>query len=64
MKSLSKQRYVPSYSIAIIYAGLNDKDKAFEGLNKAYDDRSIFIALLKVETTLDNLRPDPLSGKC
>jgi TolB-like protein len=59
LKELSKQRYVPSYSIAIIYAGLNDKDKAFEWLNKAYDERSFFIALLKVETVLDNLRPDP-----
>ncbi len=59
LKALSKQRHVPPYSIAIIYAGLNDKDEAFEWLNKAYDDRSFFIALLKVETTLDNLRPDP-----
>jgi len=59
LKELSKQRYVPSYSIAIIYAGLNDKDKAFELLNKAYDERSFFMALLKVETVLDNLRPDP-----
>jgi hypothetical protein len=43
----------------IIYAGLKDKEEAFEYLNKAYADRSFFIALLKVETTLDNLRTDP-----
>jgi TolB-like protein/Tfp pilus assembly protein PilF len=59
LKGLSNRRYVPSYSIAIIYAGLNDKDKAFEWLNQAYGERSFFIALLKVETVLDNLRPDP-----
>jgi len=59
LNGLSKQRHVPPYSIAIIYAGLNDKDLAFEWLNKAYDDRSFFIALLKVETVLDNLRLDP-----
>ncbi len=59
LKELSKQRHVPPYSIAIIYAGLNDKDQAFEWLNKAYDQRSFFITLLKVETVLDNLRPDP-----
>ena len=59
LKELSKRRHVPPYSIAIIYAGLNDKDQAFEWLNKAYDARSFFIALLKVETVLDNLRPDP-----
>ena len=59
MKELSKKQYVPAYSIAIIYAGLNDKDQAFEWLNKAYADRSFYIALLNFESTLDNLRPDP-----
>ena len=59
LKELSKHQHVPPYSIAIIYAGLNDKEQAFEWLNKAYDERSFFIALLKVETVLDNLRPDP-----
>ena len=59
LKALSRQRHVPPYSIAIIYAGLNEKDEAFEWLNKAYDDRSFFISLLNIEPTLDNLRPDP-----
>ena len=59
LKELSKKQYVPAYSIAIIYAGLNDKDQAFEWLNKAYADRSFYIALLNFEPTLDNLRPDP-----
>jgi len=59
LKELSKKQYVPAYSIAIIYAGLNDKDQAFEWLNKAYADRSFYIALLNSEPTLDNLRPDP-----
>ena len=58
LKELSKQRHVPPYSIAIIYSGLNDKDRAFEWLNKAYDERSFFITLIKVEHVLDNLRPD------
>ena len=50
---------MPSYSRAIIYAGLNDKDRAFDYLNKAYEARSIFLTLIKVETVLDNLRSDP-----
>jgi len=58
LKELSKQRYVPTYSIAVIYAGLNEKDQAFEWLERAYEAHSS-IALLKVDTTLDNLRPDP-----
>ena len=59
LKDLSKHRYVPAYSIAIIYAGLNHSYYAFESLNKAYADRSFYIALLNFEQTLDNLRPDP-----
>lgn len=59
LKELSKKQYAPAYSIAIIYAGLNEKDQAFEWLNKAFADRSFYIALLNFESTLDNLRPDP-----
>ncbi len=60
LKELSKQRYVSPYSIACVYAGLNDKDQAFEWLDQAYEERSFFIPLLlKSETVLDNLRNDP-----
>jgi len=59
MKELSEKQYVPAYSIAIIYGGLDEKDQAFEWLNKAFADRSFYIALLNFEQTLDNLRPDP-----
>jgi len=59
LKELSNRRYVSPYNIASIYAGLNDKDRAFEWLERAYQDRSFYMALLKAETVLDNLRPDP-----
>jgi TolB-like protein/tetratricopeptide (TPR) repeat protein len=59
LKELSKHRYVCPYNIAIVYAGLNDKDQAFEWFNRAYEARSIGMTQLKVETVLDNLRSDP-----
>ena len=46
-------------SIVWIYASLGEKDKAFEWLQKAYDQRDFFIHQMKVEPLLDPLRSDP-----
>ena len=59
LKELSKHLYVSPYGIAIIYAGLNDKDQAFEWLERAYDQRGSYMTLLKVDTVFDNLRLHP-----
>ncbi|MEK6285031.1 MAG: winged helix-turn-helix domain-containing protein [Acidobacteriota bacterium] len=53
-----KQRYVSPYTIAAIYAGLGEKDKAFKWLEKAFDDRDIWLMNLKVDPVLNNLRLD------
>ena len=55
----STNQYVPAYSIAIIHAGLNEKDEAFKFLNRALDDHSYYIVLLKLDPVLDSLRADP-----
>jgi len=46
------------YSIAGIYAGLGEKDLAFEWLEKAYKARSFQLVSLKVDPSLDNIRSD------
>ena len=58
LKKRSRQQYVPAYAIELIYAGLKDKDQAFEWLDKAYNDRSASMALLKVDPALSNLHSD------
>jgi serine/threonine protein kinase/lipopolysaccharide biosynthesis regulator YciM len=60
LKELSKRRYVSPYSIAIVYIGLGEKDQAFEWLQKAYEDRSVWLIHLhlKVDPRLDSLRRD------
>jgi TolB-like protein/DNA-binding winged helix-turn-helix (wHTH) protein/Flp pilus assembly protein TadD len=56
----SKTEYVSPYMTATIYAGLGDKDRAFEFLEKAYTQRSWDIAwALKADLRIDNLRSDP-----
>jgi eukaryotic-like serine/threonine-protein kinase len=56
----SKVSYASPYMIAVIYSGLGQKDKAFEFLEKAYQERSPDIAyFLRADLRLDTLRPDP-----
>ena len=56
----SKDGYVSSYMIATIYAGLGNKEKTLEFLEKAYQERSLDIAwYFKSDQRIDNLRSDP-----
>jgi eukaryotic-like serine/threonine-protein kinase len=55
----SKTRYVSPYYTALIFAGLGDKDQAFECLNKGYMARCAEMVYLRVDPLLDNLRSDP-----
>ena len=56
---LSRKQYVPSDSIAELYAGLGDKARALEWLEKAYEERSKTVSLLKVRPEWDSLREEP-----
>lgn len=50
---------VSPYNVAIIYAGLGERDRAFEQLEKAYNGREEWLINLDVEKALDGLRSDP-----
>lgn len=56
--SNERQRYVSPFYIAAIYAGLGEKDESFIWLEKAYQDRSFWIATLRVNPQFNNLRDD------
>ena len=59
VKRKSQSVYVSPYVIATIYAGLGEKDRAFEFLEKAYQERSLDITShLKADLRIDNLRSD------
>lgn len=57
--NLTKARYVEPHAIALVYSALGDKDKAFEWLERAYDDRSPVLTYIKVWPKMDSLRSDP-----
>jgi tetratricopeptide (TPR) repeat protein len=60
LTGLSRQRYVPAWSRAIIYVGLGEKDKAFEWLERSSEERSTGAGWsIKVAPALDPLRDDP-----
>jgi tetratricopeptide (TPR) repeat protein len=55
---LSATRYVSPYSVALVHAGLGDRDQALAWLDKAYAERSDFMPYLTLEPMLDGLRSD------
>jgi hypothetical protein len=58
LNDLSKEMVVDPCFIAWIYAGLGETDRAFEWLEKAYDERSNWMVMIKVDPFFDSLRSD------
>jgi TolB-like protein/DNA-binding winged helix-turn-helix (wHTH) protein/Tfp pilus assembly protein PilF len=59
LKSRSRRQYISSYSLAVAYIGLGEKDAALARLQKAYEDREDQVALLKIEPLFDSMHSDP-----
>ena len=57
--ALNKREHVSPFFIALVYTGLNDKEKALEWLQKAYEEKSGSVRYLKMEPRLQNLRNEP-----
>jgi len=59
LEEKSKKRQVSPYLAATIYAGLGNKQRAFELLDEAYRDKSLDVAwVMKPDPRIDNLRSD------
>ena len=59
LNRLASSRFVTPFCQALVYLGLRDYSKALDWLEKAYQERSIWVAWLKVEPMYDPLRSDP-----
>jgi eukaryotic-like serine/threonine-protein kinase len=54
-----KASYWSAYDIAVLYAGLGEKDEALRWLNAAYEERDYQIESLRTDFRLDPVRSDP-----
>ncbi len=54
----SRQAYVPPYFISVLYTAVGDKERALQWLDKAYKERDLYLAWMKVDPALDELRSD------
>jgi TolB-like protein/Flp pilus assembly protein TadD len=59
LEGLSKRERVSPAYIARIHIGLGEKDRAFEWLRKAYEERSDHLLNIGVDPVYDPLRSDP-----
>ena len=61
LNDLARQHYVSPYHLAVIYAGLGEREKALDNLEKAGDERFNWLVFIKVEPIFESLRSEPRS---
>jgi TolB-like protein len=59
LQKASKKRYISPKYFVLTYLQLGEKDRAFEWLEKSYQERGEVLLYLKVDPRFDPLRPDP-----
>ena len=55
---LARERYVPPYAFALVYAGLGDRDAVFDSLNRAFEVRDVNLIFLPADPKWDPFRTD------
>ena len=58
LHGMTARKYVAPFEIALIHVALKDYDEAFSWLQKAFDQRAIWLGYLQVEPQLDPVRND------
>jgi TolB-like protein/DNA-binding winged helix-turn-helix (wHTH) protein/Flp pilus assembly protein TadD len=59
LKDQSDRRYVSPFNLAVVYGGLGDNERTLEWLEKAYNERSPSLSLLRLSPAFDGVRSDP-----
>jgi TolB-like protein/Flp pilus assembly protein TadD len=59
LEAPSRTRYVPPFAMALVSAGLGEKDATFEWLERAYQARDVHLMFLTVDPKWNPFRTDP-----
>jgi hypothetical protein len=59
LETVAKTQYVPLYALALIQAGLGERESVFASLQRAYDARDMHLIYLPVDPKWDAYRDDP-----
>ena len=59
LMTLSKQRYVPPYNVAIVQMGLGQNAQAIQTLLRGCEERDVRMVFLNVDRAFEPLRTDP-----
>lgn len=58
LQELSKQQYVSPFQAAVVYAGLDDRDMALDGLEKSREERFNWLPFVLIDPVFKNLRSE------
>jgi hypothetical protein len=56
LRERARQRYVSAYWMALVHTGLGEKEQALAELEKAREERAVWLVWLDVELRFDRLR--------
>ncbi len=59
LHELAGRRFVTAYGVALVHAGIGDREAAFTWLDKAFAERSHWLVWLRLDPRFDSLRADP-----
>ena len=59
LETLGRERYVPQYAMALVHAGLDERDAAIQSLERGLQARDVNLVFLAVDPKWDPYRRDP-----